>query len=58
MKACKKCMRIVEEKTCPVCNGPTTQYWSGYVGVLDPDNSKIAERINIETPGEYVLKVR
>ncbi len=58
MRACKKCMRVVEGDTCPVCGGHTSQYWSGYLAVIDPGNSKIALRMEIKTPGEFALKVR
>ncbi len=58
MRACKSCMRLIEEEKCPVCGGKTSQYWSGYFAVLDPENSQIAKKIEIETPGQYALKVR
>ncbi|HHQ44702.1 MAG TPA: DNA-directed RNA polymerase, subunit E'' [Candidatus Altiarchaeales archaeon] len=58
MRACKSCMRITEEEKCPVCKSQTTQYWGGYVAVLDPENSEIAKRLKIKTPGQYALKVR
>jgi len=59
MRACKKCMRIAEEEVlCPVCGGHTSQYWSGYLAVIDPENSEIAGRMDIKSPGEYALKVR
>ncbi|OYT27750.1 MAG: DNA-directed RNA polymerase subunit E'' [Candidatus Altiarchaeales archaeon ex4484_96] len=58
MRACKKCMRIAEEDVCPVCGAHTSQYWSGYLAVVDPDNSQIAAKMSIKTPGEYALKVR
>lgn len=58
MRACKSCLRITEEENCPVCNSPTTQYFSGYVAVLDPDKSQIAKELDIKTQGQYALKVR
>ena len=59
MRVCKKCMRIAEdEPTCPVCNGPTSQYFSGYIAIIDPEKSQIAKRMSIKAPGEYALKVR
>ena len=39
MRACKKCHIITEDETCPVCKTSTSQYWSGYLGVIDPEKS-------------------
>ncbi|MFH0861487.1 MAG: transcription elongation factor subunit Spt4 [Candidatus Altiarchaeota archaeon] len=58
MRACKLCLRISEEERCPVCHGATSQYWSGYLAVLDPENSQIAKKMEFKTPGQYALKVR
>ncbi|MFH1403199.1 MAG: transcription elongation factor subunit Spt4 [Candidatus Altiarchaeota archaeon] len=58
MRACKSCMRLVEEETCPVCKTSTTQYWSGYLAVLSPEKSEISKKMEIKTPGQYALKVR
>ncbi|MFH1055913.1 MAG: transcription elongation factor subunit Spt4 [Candidatus Altiarchaeota archaeon] len=58
MRACKSCLRISEEERCPVCGGATSQYWSGYLAVIDPEMSKIAKRMDLKTPGQYALKVR
>lgn len=58
MRACKSCMRLVEEEKCPICSGSTTQYWSGYLAVIDPENSQIAKKMEIKTPGQYAIKVR
>jgi len=58
MRACKKCHRLMEEEVCGLCNTSTTQYWSGYLAVIDPEKSEIAKRMDIKTPGQYALKVR
>lgn len=58
MRACKNCHRITEHEICPVCKTPTSQYWSGYLGVIDPEKSEIAKRMGIKTPGQYAMKVR
>ena len=58
MRACKSCLRLTEEEKCPVCNSATTQYWSGYLAVLDPEKSEIALKLEIKTPGQYALKAR
>jgi len=57
-KACKSCKRIVDEDICPVCKEPTTQYWSGYLAIIDPEKSEIAKKMGIKLPGEYALKIR
>ena len=58
MRACKSCMRLTEEERCPVCNGNTSQYWSGYLAIIDPENSQIAKELEIKSAGQYALKVR
>jgi len=58
IKACRKCHMLTEEDQCPKCNSPTTQYWSGFLGVCDPEKSEIAQRLEIKTPGKYAVKVR
>lgn len=57
-RACKSCKRISEEKTCPKCESPTSQRWTGYLGITDPEKSEIAQSMGIKLPGEYALKVR
>lgn len=57
-KACTKCHRIMEEERCIICNIPTSRNWSGFLIVIDPDNSDIAKELNITLPGEYALRVR
>jgi DNA-directed RNA polymerase subunit E" len=49
---------VINEEVCPVCKTPTSQYWSGYLGITDPEKSKIAKRLGIKIPSEYALKVR
>ena len=58
MRACKSCHRLTEEDICPVCKSATTQYWSGYLAVNDPEKSEIAKRLEIKTPGQYAIKAR
>lgn len=57
--ACRECHRIVEGQVCPVCgNNTLTEDWTGYVVIIDPENSEIAKKMKVETPGKYALKVR
>ncbi|MEM2907887.1 MAG: transcription elongation factor subunit Spt4 [Candidatus Hadarchaeales archaeon] len=58
-KACRNCHSIFEGTTCPICrSSSTSDDWSGYVVVLDPTDSRIAKRLNINKPGRYALRVR
>ncbi len=58
MRACKNCMRLSEGEKCPICGSGTSQYWSGYLAVIDPENSQIAKKMELTTPGQYAVKVR
>ncbi|MBN2250871.1 MAG: DNA-directed RNA polymerase subunit E'' [Candidatus Altiarchaeota archaeon] len=58
MRACKKCLRITEGETCSICKVATSQYWSGFLCVIDPEKSEIAKKLGIKTPGQYAMKVR
>jgi len=59
-KACKNCNRIVEyAQECPVCkNNDLSNSWSGTVVIYDPEDSKIAERLEIGIPGKYAIRVK
>ena len=48
----------MEEERCAVCNVASSKNWSGFLIVVDPENSQIAEELNISLPGEYALRVR
>lgn len=59
-KACKKCKRVVETKvdTCPTCGSEEfSRNWKGIVHILNPEKSKIAQEMEIKTPGKYALRV-
>ena len=58
MKACKNCHMLTKENICPVCGTPTSSQYKGYLIVVDSRDSKIAQKMNIKTPGKYALKVR
>ncbi len=56
---CKECHRIVKGQVCQVCNSTSlTSDWSGYVVIIDPEKSKIANRLGVKLAGAYALKVR
>ncbi|CDG65481.1 MAG: DNA-directed polymerase subunit [Methanobacterium sp.] len=57
-KACTQCHRLMDEDRCAVCNLATSKNWSGFLIVVDPEESIIAQELNINLPGEYALRVR
>jgi len=59
-KACKNCNRIVEDASeCPVCrNNDLSDSWSGLIVIYDSEESEIAEKIGISTPGRYAVRVK
>ncbi len=58
MKACRKCHILTKKNVCPYCGEPTSDHWQGYLIVIDPNNSQIAEKMHLKMPGKYALKVR
>ncbi len=59
-RACKNCNRIVEDSDeCPVCkNIDLSNSWSGIVVIYDPEDSEIADKLGIATPGRYAIRVK
>lgn len=64
-RACRKCLMLYDEnvKRCPVCKIPTSESHSGFVGVIDPEKSEVAKKIEEKTNvkvfcGKYVLNVK
>jgi DNA-directed RNA polymerase subunit E" len=59
-KACNNCNRIVEDSTeCPVCkSNDLSNSYSGLVAIYDPEDSKIAEKLGVSTPGKYAIRTR
>lgn len=57
-RACKRCNYVSFEKTCPLCGTETSSVWTGLIVVVDPDESQLAQELNINSPGRYALKVR
>jgi DNA-directed RNA polymerase subunit E" len=58
-QACRECRRIVEGQICPICNSASlSKDWSGYVVIIDPKDSILAQKLEISLPGRYALKVR
>ncbi len=58
-RACKKCKRITVEKVCPVHGEEkTTTDWMGFIYIVEPKVSSIADRAGTDMPGMYAIKVR
>ncbi|MFB6211049.1 MAG: transcription elongation factor subunit Spt4 [Halobacteriales archaeon] len=59
---CRDCHRVQDDpdsETCDVCGSNSlTEDWSGYVIILHPATSEIAQEMEVEEPGKYALKVR
>lgn len=58
LRACKSDHFLSEENLCPLCGGPTSKNWSGILTILHPEQSQMAEAMNVTKPGSYALKVR
>ncbi|MFT4944333.1 MAG: hypothetical protein ACI9K3_000264 [Halovenus sp.] len=62
--ACRECHFVqegggVERESCQNCGSTSlTEDWAGYVVVAHPEDSEIAEEMEITEPGTYALKVR
>ena len=61
LKACAKCKRLVEPKVevCPNCGSRVfSDDWEGLIIIMDPENSIVSQKLEIDKPGMYALKVR
>jgi DNA-directed RNA polymerase subunit E" len=58
-KVCKKCKMFVEGNSCPNCKSDQfTTTFQGRLYIIDPKKSLIAEKVGVQTKGEYAIKVR
>ncbi|MCX6649458.1 MAG: DNA-directed RNA polymerase subunit E'' [Candidatus Bathyarchaeota archaeon] len=58
-KACRTCKIITTENVCPVCKGSElSEDFLGFVIILDPSKSQLAEKMSIKEAGRYALKIR
>ena len=56
-KACKNCRFIFTGNKCPKCGSEEARdSFRGKVTVLNPEQSEIAQRLNIKEKGEYAIK--
>lgn len=58
-KACRNCRKIIEEGgKCTNCQGESfTTFWRGYVVLVKPEQSEIAQKMGITNPGKYALRL-
>ncbi len=49
---------LTDKNVCPFCNSHTSEHWQGYVVIINPLKSRIAQKMGIKMPGKYALKVR
>lgn len=58
-RACRTCHTISAAEQCPQCGGSDfSKDYLGYVIILDVEKSLIAQKMEIDKPGKYALKVR
>ncbi len=59
-KACKNCKRLVEKgNTCPICkSNELTTSWKGMIIIYDSETSKLAEEMELNSPGKYAIRVK
>ena len=58
-KACRVCKIVTEQNSCPICKGSElSEDFSGFVIILDPAKSQLANRMKIKEAGQYALKIR
>lgn len=58
-KVCKKCKVIVTKAKCQLCNGTDlTTSWNGRIIILNHEKSEVAKKLNINSNGEYAIKVK
>ncbi|MGD0804042.1 MAG: transcription elongation factor subunit Spt4 [Candidatus Bathyarchaeia archaeon] len=58
-KACRTCKIITDENICPVCkSSELSEDFLGFVIILDPSKSQLAEKMKIKEAGRYALKIR
>ncbi len=58
-KVCRECKLFVDGDVCPHCNESNfSRSWKGVVMVNDPNDSEIAQKLEITKKGKYCLWVK
>ena len=56
-KACKKCKSIFEGIQCPKCgSNEFADNFKGRVVIINPENSEIAQHLNLKEKGSFAIK--
>jgi DNA-directed RNA polymerase subunit E" len=56
---CRECHRVQNSEEVEACGSTSlTEDWAGYVVITHPEESDIAEEMDVTEPGKYALKVR
>lgn len=61
LRACRECHSVHDADTqvCPICGSfSLSEDWAGYAVIAHPEESEIAELMNVTTSGRYALKAR
>ncbi len=58
-KACKICNTIYEGDKCPKCESKeSTESFKGKIAILNPEESEIAQKLNLKGKGNFAIKTR
>jgi len=58
-KACKICNTIYEGEKCPKCGSKeSTEGFKGRIVVLNPEQSEIAQKLELKNKGNFAIKTR
>ncbi|UCD72822.1 MAG: transcription elongation factor Spt4 [Candidatus Bathyarchaeota archaeon] len=58
-KACRSCHLISSGHICPNCKSTNlSDDWTGIAIVLNPERSLIAQKMDVNKPGRYAIRVR
>jgi DNA-directed RNA polymerase subunit E" len=50
---------VTRDEVCPACGSDNlSDDWAGYVVIIDPEESEIADKMEVDLAGRYALKVR
>jgi DNA-directed RNA polymerase subunit E" len=56
--ACKICKKLVLGDRCPIHpDAKLAEAWKGKIIILDPNNSELAKKMNINDKGEYAIRI-
>jgi DNA-directed RNA polymerase subunit E" len=58
-KACKICNHIYDGDKCPKCGAKEySETFKGRIIVIDPEKSEIAQKLNLNSKGNFAIKTR